>query len=117
MTAWLADTRTSYDAVAAAYADLVRDATGGDRYMAAALTLFADVSGGGPGGTLLLGFHAGDGSRLKTSGYGGHPMNVQVYRRPPARVAAWLSDAGFTVEAELLFGAGKSAILLANAAG
>ncbi|MEV2241947.1 class I SAM-dependent methyltransferase [Micromonospora sp. NPDC049891] len=54
-----------------------------------------------PGGVLLLGFHAGDGSELKTQGYGGHPMNVYVHRRPPGRVAAWLDAAGFTVEAEL----------------
>ncbi len=55
-----------------------------------------------PGGPLLLGFHAGEGSRLKTEGYGGHPMNVHVHRRTPATVAGWLEEAGFTVEAELL---------------
>ncbi|MEE1795877.1 methyltransferase domain-containing protein [Streptomyces sp. BE308] len=55
-----------------------------------------------PGGPLLLGFHAGDESRLKTQGYGGHPMRVHVHRRRPARMTAWLSDAGFTVEAQPL---------------
>ncbi len=55
-----------------------------------------------PGGPLMLGFHVGDGARLKTRGYGGHPMRVHVHRRPPERVAAWLRDAGFTVEAHLL---------------
>ncbi|MEQ7129020.1 class I SAM-dependent methyltransferase [Actinopolymorpha sp. B11F2] len=55
------------------------------------------------GGPLLLGFHLGDGSRLKTQGYGGHPMNVYVHRRQPGRVTAWLDDAGFTVESQLLF--------------
>lgn len=55
-----------------------------------------------PGGPLLLGFHVGDGSRLKTEGYGGHPMNVHVHRRRPDQMAAWLRDAGFTVEAHLL---------------
>lgn len=55
-----------------------------------------------PGGRLLLGFHAGDESRLKTQGYGGHPMKVFVHRRPPDRVSAWLRDAGFTVEAQVL---------------
>lgn len=55
-----------------------------------------------PDGPLLLGFHAGDGSRLKTEGYGGHPMRVHVHRRRPERVAAWLRDARFTVEAQLL---------------
>jgi SAM-dependent methyltransferase len=55
-----------------------------------------------PGGALLLGFHAGDTSRLKTEGYGGHPMKVYVHRRQPAHVAAALRDAGFTVEAQML---------------
>ncbi|WP_411129320.1 class I SAM-dependent DNA methyltransferase [Streptomyces sp. x-19] len=55
-----------------------------------------------PGGPLLLGFHVGDESRLKTRGYGGHPMNVHVHRRQPGQVAAWLSDAGFAVEAQML---------------
>jgi SAM-dependent methyltransferase len=55
-----------------------------------------------PGGPVLLGFHVGDESRLKTEGYGGHPMKVQVYRRQPGQVAGWLRDAGFTVEAQLL---------------
>jgi SAM-dependent methyltransferase len=54
------------------------------------------------GGPLLLGFHVGDGARLKTEGYGGHPMNVYVHRRRPERVANWLREAGFTVEAEFL---------------
>jgi SAM-dependent methyltransferase len=54
-----------------------------------------------PGGTLLLGFHAGEGSELKTQGYGGHPMKVYVHRRSTAQVAAWLTAAGFTVEAEM----------------
>ncbi|MGC1210480.1 MAG: class I SAM-dependent methyltransferase [Micromonospora sp.] len=56
-----------------------------------------------PGGLLLLGFHVGDVSRLKTEGYGGHPMKVYVHRRQPGPVAAWLRDAGFTVEAQMLF--------------
>jgi len=54
-----------------------------------------------PGGPLLLSFHVGDESRLKTQGYGGHPMNVYVHRRQPAQVAAWLREAGFTVEAQM----------------
>jgi SAM-dependent methyltransferase len=191
---WLADTRTSYDTVAASYADQLRDALPGYPHLRAALALFAEMvhdGGGGPvadagcgpgqvtahlrglgldafgidlspamvevarrdhpglrfevgsmtdldladasvagllawwslvhvpdgamptvlaefwrvlrpGGPLLLGFHAGDGSRLKTEGYGGYPMKVVVYRRRPARVRAWLGDAGFTVEAETL---------------
>lgn len=54
------------------------------------------------GGVVLLGFHAGDGSQLKTEGYGGHPMNVYVHRRRTDRVAAWLDSAGFTVMAEMV---------------
>ncbi|MGW7041861.1 class I SAM-dependent methyltransferase [Streptomyces avermitilis] len=57
-----------------------------------------------PGGPLLLGFHLGDESRLKTQGYGGHPMKVHVHHRRPAQVTAWLRDAGFIVEAQLLLG-------------
>ncbi|WP_155369081.1 class I SAM-dependent DNA methyltransferase [Catellatospora vulcania] len=55
-----------------------------------------------PGGPLLVGFHVGDESRLKTEGYGGHPMRVHVHRRRPDRVADWLTEAGFTVKAQLL---------------
>ncbi len=191
---WLADTRTSYDTVAASYADLLRDALASAPYVRGILALFADLVrsvGGGPvadvgcgpghvtahlcdlgvdafgvdlspamidlarrdhpgprfevgsmtaldladsavagllawyslihvpdaevpavlagfrrvlrpGGPLLVGFHTGDGSRLKTEGYGGHPMNVYVHRRPPDRVAGWLRDAGFAVEARVL---------------
>ena len=53
-----------------------------------------------PGGYVLLGFHAGEGTKLKTKGYGGHPMKVSVHRREPHRVAAALH--GFAVEAEIL---------------
>jgi SAM-dependent methyltransferase len=61
-----------------------------------------------PGAPLLLGFHAGDGSRLKTQGYGGHPMKVHVHRRQPDRMAAWLRNAGFAIEAQLLLGPDNS---------
>ena len=191
---WLADTRTSYDTVAVAYADQVRNALSELQYLRAALTLFADslrAAGGGlvadvgcgpghitaylhelgldafgvdlspgmidvarrdhphlrfevgsmtnlnlqaasltgllawqslihipdnevptvfeqfhralrPGGLLQLLFHTGDRSRLKTEGYGGHPMKVYVHRRQPDKVATWLRDIGFEVEAQLL---------------
>lgn len=190
---WLADTRTSYDTVAADYADQLRDALATRPYLRAAATLFADLvhtAGDGPvadvgcgpghvtahlrglgvdafgldlspamvelarrdhpgvwfevgsmtnldladgsvagllawwslihvpdeevpevlghfrrvlrpGGPLMVGFHEGDDVRLKTEGYGGNPMRVHVHRRPAARVAAWLRDTGFTIEAEL----------------
>ena len=55
-----------------------------------------------PGGLLMLGFHVGDESRLKTQGYGGHPMKVYVHHRRPDQVAAWLRDAGFTVKAHMM---------------
>ncbi|MFD9734679.1 methyltransferase domain-containing protein [Umezawaea sp. NPDC059074] len=55
-----------------------------------------------PGGRVQVGFHVGDGSRLKTEGYGGHPMRVRVHRRRPERVADWLRAAGFAIEAQTL---------------
>jgi ubiquinone/menaquinone biosynthesis C-methylase UbiE len=55
-----------------------------------------------PGGVLLLAFQVGDERRLKTSGYGGHPMHLYVHLRPTDRVAAALRDAGFDVNASLI---------------
>lgn len=55
-----------------------------------------------PGAPLLLGFHVGDASTLKTEGYGGHPMKVWVHRRQPEQLAARLRAAGFAVEAQML---------------
>jgi hypothetical protein len=55
-----------------------------------------------PVSPLLLGFHLGDQARLKTEGYGGHPMSVRIHRRPLFRVVAWLRQAGFIVEAASL---------------
>ncbi|MEV6931002.1 class I SAM-dependent methyltransferase [Dactylosporangium sp. NPDC051485] len=191
MTDWLTDTRVSYDAVATAYADTVRDSLTADPYVRAALALFATLTGGDgpvadigcgpghvtahlrasgvdafgldlspgmievarrdhpgvrfevgsmtrleladaslsgllawwslvhtpdealpqilagfhrvlrPGAPLAVGFHGGEGTRLKTEGYGGHPMHVYVHRRTAAEMTAHLREAGFTVEAEL----------------
>lgn len=70
-----------------------------------------------PGGPLLVGFHLGDGSRLKTQGYGGHPMKVNVHHRPADRMASWLDSAGFVVESQLLLDLDKAlpgAILFAR---
>jgi SAM-dependent methyltransferase len=197
---WLSDTQTSYDTVAASYAEMLRDGLAAQPYLRAALTIFAELvatAGGGPvadlgcgpghvtahlrglgvdvfgidlspgmieiarrdhpdlrfevgsmtsldlpdasvggalafwslihvpdesiptafeqirrvlrrGSPLLIGFHVGDRSRLKTEGYGGHPMNVYVHRRPPDRMATWLRDAGFTVESEMLLDLDKA---------
>jgi SAM-dependent methyltransferase len=55
-----------------------------------------------PGGLLMLGFHVGDTTNLKTQGYGGHPMNVYVHLRRPETLAARLRDAGFAVEAQMV---------------
>lgn len=55
-----------------------------------------------PGGVLMLAFQIGDERRLKTVGYGGHPMSVHVHLRPPDRVAALLRGAGFDVQARLI---------------
>jgi SAM-dependent methyltransferase len=191
---WLTDTRTSYDTVAADYADLVRDAVDSQPYLRAALRVFADgvqALGGGPvvdlgcgpghftahlgelgldafgvdlspgmvelarrehpgmrfevgsmtdpdllvgpltgalvwwslihvpdaeiplvlrhvhealrpGGSVSIGFHVGDETRLKTEGYGGHPMRVHVHRRRPEQLVDWLHEAGFAIDAQLL---------------
>jgi ubiquinone/menaquinone biosynthesis C-methylase UbiE len=64
-----------------------------------------------PDGPLLLGFHVGQDARLKTEGYGGHPMKVYVHRRQPAQVAAWLENAGFTVEAQTILTSPESSAL------
>ncbi|SEP48017.1 class I SAM-dependent methyltransferase [Amycolatopsis saalfeldensis] len=192
MESWLADTRTSYDTVAAGYTEQLRGALAGLPYMRAMLALFAglvpddgpvadvgcgpglvtadlralgvnafgidlspamidiarrehpgvrfevgsmtelplaDASVSGlfawwslihvpdeavptalahfhralrPGGPLMVGFHVGDVTTLKTQGYGGHPMNVHIHRRRPAQVSAFLRDAGFAIESEVV---------------
>jgi SAM-dependent methyltransferase len=55
-----------------------------------------------PGGHLLVGFHVGDTTTLKTEGYGGHPMRVHIHRRQPDHVAHLLREAGFAIDAHLL---------------
>ncbi|GAA4425659.1 class I SAM-dependent methyltransferase [Georgenia halophila] len=54
------------------------------------------------GGPLLVGFHVGDETRHASEGYTGRQIDVDSYHRPPRQVAAWLRDAGFSVEAELV---------------
>ncbi len=53
-----------------------------------------------PGGLLVIGYHVGAGTRLKTEGYGGHPMRVHIHLRQPWWLARRVRAAGFTVEAE-----------------
>ncbi|GAB2637564.1 class I SAM-dependent methyltransferase [Kribbella swartbergensis] len=48
------------------------------------------------GGVLALGFHVGEESTHKTSGYGGHPMNVHVHRWMPGALTDLAVAAGFT---------------------
>jgi len=48
------------------------------------------------GGVLMLGFHVGEESTHKTSGYGGHPMNIHVHRWTPEALTAIAEAAGFT---------------------
>ena len=53
-----------------------------------------------PGGLLVIGYHVGAGTRLKTEGYGGHPMRVHIHLRQPWWLAKRVRAAGFTIEAE-----------------
>ncbi len=55
-----------------------------------------------PGGQLLVGGHSGEGSSVKTEGYGGIPMNVLVTRRSNDAMARLLRVAGFLVEAQVV---------------
>jgi SAM-dependent methyltransferase len=55
-----------------------------------------------PGGPLLVGFHVGDETRHTSEGYTGLPIDVDSYQRRPSKVAGWLRDAAFTIEAELV---------------
>ena len=55
-----------------------------------------------PGGRVLLGFHVDAESRLLTSGYG-HAMHVHSHRRRPEWLAERLAEAGFEVEAQVVF--------------
>lgn len=57
-----------------------------------------------PGGQLLVGGHAGEGSYVKTEGYGGLPMRVLVTRRTNGCVSGLLRGAGFAVDAEVALG-------------
>jgi ubiquinone/menaquinone biosynthesis C-methylase UbiE len=49
-----------------------------------------------PGGVLLVGFHVGTESTHKTSGYGGHPMNIHVHRWTAPALTELAVAAGLT---------------------
>jgi SAM-dependent methyltransferase len=53
------------------------------------------------GGHVLVGFHAGDECRHKTEGYGGHPIVLDVYLRPPDDIIAAAAAAGLDLCAQL----------------
>ncbi|WP_374215417.1 class I SAM-dependent methyltransferase [Streptomyces cucumeris] len=63
-----------------------------------------------PGGPLLLGFHVGDESKVKTEGYGGHPMKVHVHRRRHSQMIGWLNEAGFTIDEHRTLTSAESAL-------
>ncbi|OZM70405.1 SAM-dependent methyltransferase [Amycolatopsis antarctica] len=54
-----------------------------------------------PGGVLAVGFHVGDESATRTDEHSEQPT-ARTHRRQPSRVADWLREAGFTVEAQHL---------------
>lgn len=56
-----------------------------------------------PDAPLMVGFHVGDESRVSTKGHSGRPIKVQMHRRQPDTVMAWLRDAGFTVTGTMSF--------------
>jgi hypothetical protein len=69
------------------------------------------------GGPLLIGFHVGDETRHTSEGYTGRPINVDTHQRRPSKVAGWLRDLGFMIEAELVIGPdedGPGAVIFAR---
>jgi SAM-dependent methyltransferase len=70
-----------------------------------------------PGGQLMLGGHVGDGTHLKTEGYGGLPMHVLFARRSIDAYAELVRAAGLVVDATVALGPDRpavAAILLAH---
>jgi SAM-dependent methyltransferase len=68
---------------------------------------------------LLVRCHVGDEVRHTAEGYSGRSISVESYRRPPAKVAQGLREAGFTIEAELVMRPDEEvpgAIILARSA-
>lgn len=55
-----------------------------------------------PGGTCLIGFHVGATSSHKTSGYGGHPVSLEVYRWRPEAVSELAARVGFVLHTQLV---------------
>jgi SAM-dependent methyltransferase len=57
-----------------------------------------------PESPVLVGFHVGDEARQTREGYSGRSINIDSYYRRPDKVAGWLREAGFAIEAELVMG-------------
>ncbi len=55
-----------------------------------------------PGGVAAVGFHVGEEPESDTSGDGDRPTPSSGHRRQPSRVAGWLREAGFRLEAQHL---------------
>jgi hypothetical protein len=87
---WLADTRNSYDADADGYAEKVQGLLETNPYLSASVALFANL------------VHDAGGGAVADIGCGPGYVTRPSYRRPPAKVARWLREAGFTIEAELV---------------
>ncbi|MEO3826070.1 methyltransferase domain-containing protein [Actinomadura sp. B10D3] len=60
-----------------------------------------------PDGVLAVGFHVGNEAKLETTGDGDQPIQTYVYHRPPSRVADWIREAGFSLEAQHLLNPDK----------
>ncbi|WP_330185844.1 methyltransferase domain-containing protein [Nocardia sp. NBC_01503] len=63
-----------------------------------------------PGGPLLIGFHVGDESQLKTQGYGGHLINLYVHRRGHCQMSVLLEDHGFAIDAQRTLTSAESSL-------
>ena len=50
----------------------------------------------------MLSSDVGEGTRVSTTGYTGRPIRVESHRRRPRQISAWLREAGFAIEAEML---------------
>ncbi|MFC0221190.1 class I SAM-dependent methyltransferase [Nocardioides zeicaulis] len=78
-----------------------------DQDLLGSLTELARVTR--PGGLIMIGGHTGEGSYIKTAGYGGTPMRVWFVRRPAKEYADLLSQCGLQMEATVELGAEQPA--------
>ncbi|WP_328696666.1 class I SAM-dependent methyltransferase [Streptomyces sp. NBC_00342] len=107
---WLADTRTSYDTVAAGHADQVRTLLAEKPHERAALALFAELVRATCGGPVA---DVGSGSGLITAhlrGLGADAFGIDLSPAMIEVVGAWLDEAGFAVEAQTTLSSAESAL-------